>query len=476
MKKFVIAAMGAALVLTGCDAIKEAMSAHTDVVAKAADQELTVTILASLMGNSQAPLKKEVATAIADAWVNYELAGEAAVNNDSIKDTNKIDAAMWAIIANIKAKKWYDQVSKTWKAPDVASAEAAYNNNTMLAANHILLLTNKDTTPAGKAAVKKKAEALRAQVTSANFAQMARQNSQDPQSAIQGGSLGVFPRGAMVKEFDEATAALKPGEISPVIQTQYGFHIIRRPLFSEIKDKFLQAMQQGGMQAAESTYLAGLETSSKLEVKPGIAATVRAVVEYPNGHRNDKTVLATSSIGKFTAADLARWMETFPPQAQVAERVKTAPDSMLPVFVKNFVRNELVLHSADSAKLGPDAQQLTEVRKLFTTSLTNAWTALNLDPKNLAAAAKSKGERAKLAAQRVEEYMTKLLAQQAQYVDVTQPVQNVLREKYDYTINPETLDQVLLEAAKIRLASDSTTKAGQPNSVVPVPNKDTTKK
>jgi hypothetical protein len=303
---------------------------------------------------------------------------------------------------------------------------------------------------------------------------MARQNSQDPQSAIQGGSLGVFPRGAMVKEFDEATAALKPGEISPVIQTQYGFHIIRRPLFSEIKDKFLQAMQQGGMQAAESTYLAGLETSSKLEVKPGIAATVRAVVEYPNGHRNDKTVLATSSIGKFTAADLARWMETFPPQAQVAERVKTAPDSMLPVFVKNFVRNELVLHSADSAKLGPDAQQLTEVRKLFTTSLTNAWTALNLDPKNLAAAAKSKGERAKLAAQRVEEYMTKLLAQQAQYVDVTQPVQNVLREKYDYTINPETLDQVLLEAAKIRLASDSTTKAGQPNSVVPVPNKDTT--
>lgn len=469
MKKFVIAAFAAALVLTGCDAMKSAMSAHTDVVAKAADQELTVTELATLMGKSQAPLKKEVATAIADAWVNYHLVGEAAVNNDSVKDTKKVDEAMWALIANIKAKKWYDMVSKTWKAPDAASAEASYNNNQMLAADHILLLT-KDTSAAGKAAVKKRIDAIRAQVTPANFSDMAKKNSEDPQSAIQGGSLGVFPRGAMVSEFDQAAAALKPGEISPVIQTQYGYHIIRRPLFASIKDKFVQAMQQGGMQAAESTYLASLETSSKLEVKPGTAATIRAVTEYPSGHRDDKTVLATSSIGKFTAADLARWMETFPPQAQVAERVKSAPDSMLPVFVKNFVRNELVLHSADSAKIGPDATQIAEVRKMFASSLTNAWTALNLDPKNLAAAAKSKGDRAKLAAQRVEEYVTKLLAQQAQYVDVTLPVQNLLRDKYDFTMNPEALDQVLLQAAKIRLATDSTTKAGQPGSVVPLPN------
>ncbi len=475
MKKSVIAALAAALFITGCDSIKEAMSAHTDVVAKAADQELTVTRLATLMGSSKAPLRKDVATAITDAWVNYQLVGEAAVQNDSLKDTRKIDEAMWSVLANVKAKKWYDQISKSWKSPDSAQAEANYANNAMLAADHILLLTQ-DTTPAGKAAVKKKIDALRAQVTSANFAELARTNSQDPQSAVQGGSLGVFARGAMVKEFDQAAAALKPGEISPVIQTQYGYHIIRRPTFAAIKDRFVEAMKAGGMQAAESTYLAGLESASKLEVKPGTASTVRAVVEYPNGHRNDKTVLATSSIGKFTASDLARWMETFPPQAQIAERVKSAPDSMLPVFVKNFVRNELVLHSADSAKLGPDATQIADVRKLFGSSLTNAWTALNLDPKALETAAKTKSERAKLAAQRVEEYITKLLSQQAQYVDITQPVQNVLRDKYDYTINPEALDQVLLEAAKVRLASDSTTKSGQPSSVVPVPNMDTTKK
>lgn len=475
MKKLVIAAVGAALVITGCSSLKDAMSAHVDTVAKAADQELTITRLATLMGNSKAPLRKDVANAVVDAWVNYQLAGEAAVNNDSLNDPKKIDDAMWAVIANVKAKKWYDLVSKTWKTPDSSAALAAYNDEKMLAASHILLLTQ-DTTPAGKAKVKAKADALRMQVTGANFADLAKKNSQDPQSAAKGGSLGVFPRGAMVPEFDKAAAALKPGEISPVIKTQFGYHIIRRPLFSEVKGDFIAAMQQGGLQAAESTYLAGLEHSSNMEVKPGIAATVRAVVADPAGHKSDGTVLATSSIGKFTASNLAKWMETFPPQAGIAERVKSAPDSLLPVFVKNFVRNELVLHSADSAKIGPDAAQLDQIRKMFISSLTSAWTQLNLDPKNLEAAAKSKGDRAKLAAQRVEDYVNKLMAQQAQYVDVTEPVQNVLRDKYDNTINAAALDKVLVEAAKIRLASDSTAKAGQPNSVVPLPNTDTAKK
>ena len=132
--------------------------------------------------------------------------------------------------------------------------------------------------------------------------------------------------------------------------------------------------------------------------------------------------------------------------------------------------------TADSAKIGPDSAELAQVRKAFTAALANAWTSLNIDPVKLDSAGRSKGDKMKLAAQRVEEYVGKLLAQQAPYVDVSQPVQNVLREKYDYRINEDAIDQVLLEAAKIRLATDSTAKAAQPGSVVPVPNQDTTKK
>jgi hypothetical protein len=474
MIKKISAVVALTISLTACDSLRDALSAHVDVAAKAAGHELTITQLANLMGTSQAPLRKDVINAVVDAWVDYHLAAQAAADKDTLDDPKLIDKAMWAVIDNVKAKKWYEQVSKNWKAPDSTSAESIYNNGQILAASHILFLTQ-GMPDSAKAAVKKKAVALRAQVTTANFADMAKKNSQDPGSKIKGGSLGTFPRGSMVPPFEQALLALKPGEISPVVETSFGYHIIRRPLFSEVRPEIIQASQSIGMQAAESTYLAALEQTAHVKIKPGIAATVRAVVDDPNIHKSDKTVLATSDLGDFTAADLARWMGTIPPQTGIAQRVKAAPDSLLPNFVKNFVRNEVVIHSADSAKMGPDKAQLAQIRSLLTTSLVSAWSALEIDPRILAVTAKSKSDQEKLAHQRVDEYIRKLMAQKAQYVDVTEPVQFALREKYGYEIKTDAVDRALLEAAKVRLRTDTTSKAGQPPTAVPLPNRDTTK-
>jgi peptidyl-prolyl cis-trans isomerase D len=92
-------------------------------------------------------------------------------------------------------------------------------------ASHILLATG------GAEEAKVKAEAERilaeAQKNPARFADLAKQYSQDPGSAAKGGDLGFFPRGAMVKPFDEAVFALKEGELSGLVQTDFGFHIIR---------------------------------------------------------------------------------------------------------------------------------------------------------------------------------------------------------------------------------------------------------
>lgn len=470
IRKLSVAAVLLAVATTGCDKMKDAMSAHSNTAAKANGDELTVTDLASLIGASQAPLRKEVVNAVTDAWVDYHLVGEAAANNDSLNDPKLADEAMWAAIDNIKAKKWYDIVSKQWKAPDSASAEQFYNNGQVLAASHILLMTQ-GKSDAEKAAIKKKADALHAQLTSANFATMAAKNSEDPGSKVKGGSLGTFPPGAMVPQFEQALLATKPGEISPVFETQYGYHIIRRPTFAEVKTEIIQASTQRGMQVQESTYLATLERTHEMKMKPGTAATVRAVVADPGLHQSDKTVLATTDIGDFTAAKLARWVTTIPPQAQIAQRIQSAPDSVIPSFVRNFIRNELVIHTADSAKLGPDAKELAEIRKYLPTSIAASWTALKVDPKTLAAAGSSKGDRIKAANQKIDQYVKDLLAQKAQFVDVTQPTQYALRKKYDYDINADAVARAMVEAANVRLRTDSTKSAGQPPTAVPLPKK-----
>ncbi len=78
-------------------------------------------------------------------------------------------------------------------------------------------------------AAKKKAEELLAQLraTPEKFAELAKQHSQDPGSKESGGDLGLFGRGSMVKPFDEAVFKLKPGQLSGIVETDFGFHIIR---------------------------------------------------------------------------------------------------------------------------------------------------------------------------------------------------------------------------------------------------------
>jgi peptidyl-prolyl cis-trans isomerase D len=116
-------------------------------------------------------------------------------------------------------------------------------------ARHILLKTE----GADDAAVKTKAEALLKQVKGGgDFAKLAKENSADPGSASQGGELGYLTRGQTVPEFEKSAFSLKPGEISDLVKTQYGYHIIQseehqmpqiQP-FEAVKGQILLEMRQ----------------------------------------------------------------------------------------------------------------------------------------------------------------------------------------------------------------------------------------
>ena len=468
-RNLVVAAAAAALAfaIPACSGLKDALNAHTDWVSRAASTELTVASLSNLLGKSRAPIRKDVAKSIANVWIDYQLLGNAAAQNDSLSDPKMIDDAMWPAIANLKARKWYEIVSKGWGVEDTAAAARQWETGQILAADHILLLTQ-GMNDAQKADVRKKIDAIRARVTPANFSDIAKQNSQDQATAKSGGSLGIFPRGSMVPEFENALIALKPGQISPVIQTQYGFHIIRRPTYEQIKGQLLQASKGRSVAVAESTYLAKLEQSGKIEVKKGAVTTVRALGNDPDAYRTDNTVLATSTAGKFTTARLVGWLETLPPQARVLDQIRQSPDSLLVQLVRNFVKNELVLKQADSAKVQIDPAEITQLHSSFINAVRSAWSQLNVTPASLSDSAKSEGDREKLAARRIDDYFTRMVQEQAPFVPVPTPLSNILREKYKYAFNDAGLDRVIQEASRIRSSADSARKAGEPQSAVPL--------
>ncbi|CAH2909540.1 MAG: Peptidyl-prolyl cis-trans isomerase PpiD (EC [uncultured Paraburkholderia sp.] len=132
---------------------------------------------------------------------------------------------------------------------------AHYRTEGQVRASHILIAAPKDASAADKAKAKQKAEELLAQVKAHpdQFAQIAQQNSQDPGSAAKGGDLGYFGRGMIAggQAFDNAVFALKKDEVSGIVQTDFGYHIVKvtdvkpavtRP-FDEVKDQIARDLK-----------------------------------------------------------------------------------------------------------------------------------------------------------------------------------------------------------------------------------------
>jgi len=135
------------------------------------------------------------------------------------------------VVSEADAKSYYEQ------------NKARFGTKEERRASHILITAPGSAPAAEREKAKAKAEQLLAEVkkSPASFAEIARKNSQDPGSAEKGGDLDFVTRGAMVKPFEDAMFALKKGDISPVIETEFGYHIIR---LADIKPEQIPPFEQ----------------------------------------------------------------------------------------------------------------------------------------------------------------------------------------------------------------------------------------
>lgn len=182
-------------------------------------------------------------------------------------------------ISDADAKAYYDANQARFKEP----ADPA---NT-IRASHILIAIPEKATPEQLKEVEAKVAKIAAAVKAdpAKFADLAKAESACP-SKEQGGSLGLFGKGQMVKEFEDAAFGLKEGEISGPVKTQFGFHIIRRDAsekervlpFAEVKEQLVNGLKGQKMRETVEAMVDGLEKAAKVEfmVKPEAPAPAPA--------------------------------------------------------------------------------------------------------------------------------------------------------------------------------------------------------
>ena len=462
------------LAVTACNGLKEALTAHVDVVARAGSQELSVTRLGDLLGNAkiQVPVTRETAAILADIWTGYQQLAFAAAHGDSLNDKKLIDQAMTPMINAQRLSRFMDSVSKSFKVDSATEAEYNQAAGGLLSARHILIGFKNANVPATqdeKDSLKKKADMVRAQVTAANFAAMADKYSSDPTAKQNHGYMGVFRRGMMVPQFSNATANLKPGEISQPVETQYGYHIIQRTPYAEAQKEFSAQYAQAATVVKDSTFVAGIESNANIQVKENAPATIKDAVKNEAKHRSDRSALATFKGGELTVSDFLGWMESLPPQQQVMQRIPTAADSQLKPFIRQVALQQVLLKKADSAKVQLPPEEHNNLYSSISQLVANIWGALGVDPKMLADSAKSTAEKERLASARVDSYLDRMMAGQAQPLSVPRPLKKLLDAKYESSVNPAGIDRGFERAQKLRATADSARAANQPKSAVPLP-------
>ena len=140
-------------------------------------------------------------------------------------------------------------------------------------ASHILISTvdkdGKELSPEKKKEAKKEAEEIYKKVKAGeDFATLAKEYSQDEYSAVNGGDLGFFEKGQMVPEFEAAAFGLKKGEVSEIVESQYGYHIIKVTDKVYKEETFDEAKSDIKKELLYQKYLEKvkeLEASSKIE-------------------------------------------------------------------------------------------------------------------------------------------------------------------------------------------------------------------
>ena len=216
---------------------------------------------------SDAELRKQITPS--DAELKTFFQQNAARYRTAIPETRKVQYVAFALnqvpggvpqISGADVQQYYNEHHQQFQVPEEVRVR------------HILIKVPSNANAQTVAAAKAKAEDILKQIKAGgNFAELAKKYSDDPGSKTQGGELGFIQHGATVPAFDQAAFSLQPGQLSQVIRTQFGFHILqveeKQPAHlksvDEVHDLILANLTQQAQAKAAQEYAAKLQAQAQ---------------------------------------------------------------------------------------------------------------------------------------------------------------------------------------------------------------------
>jgi len=427
------------------------------VVARVGDYEFMVDQAVELLVDQEGlAADAGVVEALAELWIDYTLLAESAAR-DSTFDGLNLEPLVQQQLAQMLVFQLRDsviQVDTFVTDEELRTMYEAEAPAVELRARHIMLQLPIQSTQVQRDSVRAQLEALRRRIVAGEaFETLAGQFSQDPGTARVGGDLGFFERGDMVAPFEEATLALQPGEVSGVVETPMGLHLIRLDErrvrgFEEAAPIFRRQVQSRMVQEAESLYVAALIERVDPQVTEGALAVVREMATNPGAtlsSRAERRALVEWESGELSVHDVRELLQLEAPQLR--DQLAVGTDEEIDGFLISIARRDLLVRAAESEGLRPSADSVQALVEVARTQLQTAARTLGLY-----ALDQAPGEDLEIAVARaVEEALRDNLTGATQVVPLG-IVSFQLRERRSTTVLGTGVGEVIVAVAQIRTA------------------------
>ncbi len=455
------------LMLAGCSALRDAFSSRADVVARANDQTLTVERLAGWAGPSkQVPLDPLTLSRVSRFWVEYPLLAETLAKGNDLRDSATVTTVMWPVVSRLKWQRFHDRLA-AGRTLTPQQVDAAYQAGQIRIFQHILFQVPQSSSPNDTVATKRtdaqkrrQADQVLSQARTAGpgFAQLASRYSDDPGSKVAGGSLGVSTRGQFVPQFEDAAWQLAPGGVSPVVKTQFGYHIIRRPPLAEVRDSFRTGLMDRMSREGDSLYVDSLNIKRKIQVVKRAPEYAKAAVQDIDAARTSGRVLVKWRGGEMEVRDFIRWLGALDPQ--ILQALPQAPDDQINQFLKSLAQQQLMLEQADSAKVTLTADDWKHVKDEHDSTMTMIETFVSLTPEALRdSAGKSADARMTFALGRVNDYFERVFRGRARFFPLPAFLADTLLATAHWNVDEAGVRRAVERGQEIRADSSQNTSA-----------------
>jgi len=398
-----------AWLVTGCDG-SGARAGTRGVVAHFGDHALSVNRLAELLVLGQPlPLTEDVAAGFARQWVELSAIAARAAGGDSLLDPESVARSTWFEVQQARIAAM-NPAPISGVAP--AALDSIYADGEWRMLAHIVKAVPSGSSAAYREQQRDAAGQILQQVLDGGSWQDAVAQSDDVNSRAQNGSLGLVIRGQTVPAFERVAFALRPGEISPVTETGFGFHIIYRPRLQDVRPIFSQLVAAELGARRESLADAALLSGAAIEMTPEGYLVARRLVADPFHVDEPQSVVARYGGKDFTSEDFARYASRLSPQTR--GEIKRAPDRDIVDFVHDLIVQELRAAEADSAGANVPDATMDEISGSYGAALARLWRDARLWPDSLLAAGNTPADRAAEGARRVDQYLEAAVARRVE--------------------------------------------------------------